>query len=280
MTNHLEQHGAELLRLGYDVVPIPAGKKGCLVKGWQTIVANEPAIMAWAILYAGCGIRGPKTVGVDIDCRDEALTQHMLDFSRQQLGHSPHRVGKAPKALLPYRCEQPFGKVKSREFISPDGQKHLLEVLAEGQQFVTAHIHPDTQEPYLWHYADGLTAETLTTAWADLPLITAESARSIVAEFERQCAARAWEPKGGWRPQQERASRPHRKEHRYTEQDAKNMLACLDPNMSYDGWLRVGMALHHGGFPVELWDSWSKQAADKYKAGECLRKWETFRMGS
>lgn len=44
---------------------------------------------------------------------------------------------------------------------------------------------------------------------------------------------------------------------------------------SYDGWIRVGMALKNSGYDVALWDEWSKRSA-KYRAGACREKWNSF----
>ena len=277
MTNYIDLYGLGLHGLGYDVVPIPRGSKGCTVPNWQSIVADETLINAWSVSYTGLGIRGPRTVGVDIDCRNENLTQYMLDFVRDRLGYSPHRVGMPPKALLPYRCEQPFKKLKSVEFSCPEGQKHMLEVLADGQQFVATHIHPDTQSPYIWHYKDKSPVEILVVSWADLPLITENDAKAIISEFEAQCQSRGWQKKGS---QRQGRTRPavYRMPHLYTEDDVRIMLSYLDPNTGYEDWLRVGMALHHGGFPVDLWDSWSKNSP-KFKPGECQKKWDSFSVG-
>lgn len=57
--------------------------------------------------------------------------------------------------------------------------------------------------------------------------------------------------------------------------DVQAMLGVLNPDMPYDDWLRVGMALHAEGFCVALWDSWSAQGS-KYQTGECQDKWRGF----
>ena len=45
--------------------------------------------------------------------------------------------------------------------------------------------------------------------------------------------------------------------------------------LSYDEWLRVGMALKNEGYPVEAWEEWSKGEA-RFHPGECERKWKSF----
>ena len=57
--------------------------------------------------------------------------------------------------------------------------------------------------------------------------------------------------------------------------------SCENPNdpdevlEGYDVWIRVGMACHNSGVPLDVWDAWS-QRGEKYRAGECERKWQTF----
>jgi len=51
-------------------------------------------------------------------------------------------------------------------------------------------------------------------------------------------------------------------------------LRYIDPD-EYGDWLAVGMGLKHEGFPVSVWDEWSRGSA-KYKPGTCERKWESF----
>ena len=41
-------------------------------------------------------------------------------------------------------------------------------------------------------------------------------------------------------------------------------------------WIAVGMALKEEGFPCSIWDDWSRND-NRYKPGECERKWEGFR---
>jgi hypothetical protein len=59
------------------------------------------------------------------------------------------------------------------------------------------------------------------------------------------------------------------------EKDVHAMLAVLDPDMGYDDWVKVGMALHNGGYDVGVWESWSAQGT-KYKIRECKNKWGSF----
>ena len=61
--------------------------------------------------------------------------------------------------------------------------------------------------------------------------------------------------------------------------EAREMLRQIPcSQMSYQEWTNVGMALHHEGLPCSLWDEWS-QNDNRYHAGECERKWQTFGNG-
>ena len=55
------------------------------------------------------------------------------------------------------------------------------------------------------------------------------------------------------------------------------ILSHIPPSdLTYDEWTQVGMALKQEGYTAADWDAWSKADA-RYKAGECERKWHTFK---
>lgn len=60
--------------------------------------------------------------------------------------------------------------------------------------------------------------------------------------------------------------------------DFKELLAHIDPAaLDYNDWVAVGMAIKHEGGSAYDWDQWSQRDAARYKAGDCYRKWESFR---
>lgn len=63
--------------------------------------------------------------------------------------------------------------------------------------------------------------------------------------------------------------------------DREKALACLDAifpaSLSYDDWLRVGMALKTAGCSVHEWDSWSSRDHKRYQPKTCEQKWASFR---
>lgn len=72
------------------------------------------------------------------------------------------------------------------------------------------------------------------------------------------------------------ASEPLEEDGQREVREVTSMLAIIDPaELSYNSWLKVGMALHAGNFDCSYWDEWSREDK-RYKSGECAKKWETF----
>jgi RecA-family ATPase len=60
--------------------------------------------------------------------------------------------------------------------------------------------------------------------------------------------------------------------------DLLEVLNHIDPAMlDYQDWVNVGMALKEAGHTAADWDAWSKRDVGRYHAGECFRKWDSFR---
>lgn len=54
-------------------------------------------------------------------------------------------------------------------------------------------------------------------------------------------------------------------------------LNAINPaSLSYDEWLRVGMALKAEGHPCSVWDDWSRRDSARYHDGDCDKKWDSF----
>ena len=59
--------------------------------------------------------------------------------------------------------------------------------------------------------------------------------------------------------------------------DLRILLNYINPSAcSYQEWTDVGMALKHEGYPVTVWDDWSRQDSGRYHNGECEKKWRSF----
>jgi P4 family phage/plasmid primase-like protien len=138
-------------------------------------VAYEPTARdcaTWDRARGNVGLKAERYPAVDLDVTDPALATALTELTLARLGPAPLRIGRAPKALLIYRTDAPFGRRRLR-FTAPDGVEHLVEVLGRGQQYVVAGIHPATGQPYA--------TEPALSAPADLTPITVESVDAFLA---------------------------------------------------------------------------------------------------
>jgi hypothetical protein len=179
------------IKAGYE--PIPCTGKRPAPTGWPTITIDIDAPASWAADYPGAtntGIRTRHAPAVDIDIYDAAMADRLEELLRSIVLQQSllRRIGKPPKRLVPFRCETPFSKIKVK-FKAPGDEKtiHTLEVLADGQQFISEGIHPDTGQPYVWEGG-----ELLSVARGHLPLLDETTARRFIAE------ARAIMIDAGW----------------------------------------------------------------------------------
>lgn len=59
--------------------------------------------------------------------------------------------------------------------------------------------------------------------------------------------------------------------------DLTEIIEHIDPSgCGYQEWINVGMALKHEGYPVSVWEAWSRRDAGRYHAQECEKKWRSF----
>ena len=96
------------------------------------------------------------------------------------------RVGVAPKRLLPFLFLTPFKKC-SVLFTSPNGVAHRVEILGDGQQFISEGWHPDSGELYAW-LGEKL-SDVLPTR---LPMLDEATAHKILADVAQLVTARGW----------------------------------------------------------------------------------------
>lgn len=62
------------------------------------------------------------------------------------------------------------------------------------------------------------------------------------------------------------------------KRDVLDCLRWIDPSeLDYQEWINVGMGLKEAGYTATVWDEWSSTDLGRYKRGECMRKWESFR---
>jgi hypothetical protein len=170
----------------HDYDPCPAIGKEVRMPGWQDKCyrAEDAAIRAWSKDFrnhTNTGILTRNTVAVDIDVLDERVADQIEALVIERHGKTPlRRVGKAPKRAVYYRAEKPFKKLVTSTFTAPDGIKHRVEFLGDGQQSIVLGVHPETKQEYSW--ANG--KSPLNVKRSELPEITKEAAQETLAEIE------------------------------------------------------------------------------------------------
>lgn len=170
--------GPELDGLGYR--PLPCKGKAPIVVGWQ----DHPPEAREYHRYNGTTNVGILTGGdhnliaIDVDVRCEATAMEIEGLLEDELGFAPKRIGEAPKALYVFRSETPTKK-RATEVHQIGGQKCLIEILGEGQQFVSHGIHPGTKQPYNWPN-DDITDYPI----GELPVVTKASLDEFMFQAE------------------------------------------------------------------------------------------------
>ena len=141
---------------------------------WSSYILTPRDIAQWDSARANIGLKAGKYPAIDIDVTNEALAEMIKAEAFRHLGPAPVRVGRHPKSLLMYRAEELFGKMRIR-FVDDNGVEQLVEMLAEGQQYVVGGIHPATREPY------SLDRNIAETGPDGLGLITKDKAEAFFA---------------------------------------------------------------------------------------------------
>lgn len=283
-TGNLARYGAALIDQGYKITPIVPGHKKPFHDAWQKQGSKHADLKGWlagSLGNYGVGVKCGDVCGVDLDSMDSVLIQHMLEWLDFEFGLGPVRVGLAPKTLVLYRAASPFTKLFSNAYSDGLGDKHRLEILGLGQQFVAYHLHPDTRRPYEWTSA----TTPLNTRMIDLPVLTREQAQSIAVEFNRKAEELGFELKRKPRPNMpavlgdEDVFAADVEKTVISDDDLHAKLMLVTDYDAYETWTNVGMALWHqydgSGRGLELWHEWS-ELSDKYQPSALEEKWPTF----
>lgn len=63
-----------------------------------------------------------------------------------------------------------------------------------------------------------------------------------------------------------------------SEKDISTLLEYVNPDLPYESWVKVGMAVHHclGGNGFDIWDSWSARGSKYSGSSQLERHWHSF----
>lgn len=290
--NYWNEYGIALWENGFTVVPIippdsprPKAGKRPAFEDWQKIENTRGQINGFVKKYAssGIGILTKHTPAVDIDVYDKDGVKHMMAVVEKKIGAGPVRVGRQPKKLVLCHTSEPFKKVKSATWEDDFGQRHAVEILGDGQQFVAFGIHPDTRKEYNW-----ITEDTPVNCAAalDLPEITLEIARDIADAFDAYAEKQGWmkvaraingRAVDGEADDDDWAAMSTVTKWDGTYDELRDIVMKYPDPENYENWIRVMAALQVScrdqDEAKEIARDWSMQA-DNYDESEFEYKWE------
>jgi Bifunctional DNA primase/polymerase, N-terminal len=184
-----------LLAGGY--VPIPLNGKRPANTAWQSDVApDESEIASWKTTCGSAfntGILTKWTPAIDIDVTDGGVANAIADRAAELIEEDAPmavRFGKHPKRAILFRTDEPFDKIRTSDFASPDGATHHVEILCDGQQLAAFGRHPETGNEYEWPKgAPGSIRQS------ELPLLTKAMAKQLVDAAADIMRRAGWEEK-------------------------------------------------------------------------------------
>lgn len=288
MSEYLRAHGADLVDAGYQIVPIPPGKKSPNFDGWQNTRSSRSTVTQWIDSGRdrhGIGILTRHTPAIDIDILDEEVADLVEQWCIEDLGQAPTRIGKAPKRLMLFKVKEPFRKMRSGVWFDEWDNKHQIEILGDGQQFVAYHIHPETRTPYRWVRS----GDPLTVSADELIELDVDKARDLLIRFDMYAAELGWRmAHGARRPvlpgTDVDLDDPFIEDARpvdlsFEELRQRLLLIPEEEAADHDTWYQTGMALYHqfdgSDEGLELWHEWS-ETAHNYDAEALDTRWASF----
>jgi KaiC/GvpD/RAD55 family RecA-like ATPase len=271
--------GAELVHLAPPDAPGPSPGKKPTDEAWQTIPVTPDLVSHWARIPGNVGLRTRLFPAVDVDVDDPTVARAIEQLVVATLGPTARRTrpNSARRALL-FRLEgAPFRK-RAVKFKLPDGTFAKVEILADGQQIAVAGMHP-SGVPNEWPNGqpDPLTLAPMTESQRDelldLLRVRLKGLGCVVDGLANGVQAPQRAP-------------PRARSETWAEVEplVEEALRKLDPDLDYDRWVAVGMALHAkepdlSGNAFFAWDAWSSRGKKYPGQQELEKKWRSFRPG-
>jgi hypothetical protein len=264
---------------GPEIIPVCGPDHGCEspgkrphLPGWQDLVITPAILAPWARTHRGnIGLRTRLFPAIDIDVDDQPIAEHCERLALLTLGSTACRTrANTSRRLLLYRLEsEPFGKA-TITFTVPSGTKSRVEVLGGGQQAVVAGVH---------HSGAAIEWRGGQPAAADLAPMSAAARDDFLVALRGRLVELGCVITAGDEPERRPQRRAYTHHEGHDRVVAELALYRLDPDVEYEQWVRVGMALHSkwpDGSGLALWDSWSARG-EKYPGTRSLeRHWASF----
>jgi len=233
---------------------------------------------------------------LDIDIRDPAAEEEALSALDELLpdweSFPQVKSGSGgPSIHIYFFTDTAFRSKKLRhsaeKFEDAEGKKHWrweIELFGTGKQVACPpSIHPDTDKPYRWlKEVDFDKLDRGLSQIVDDDVVESWGGAKGGEEESRSSTRDDDSPPDGDADDFTNYVRSKRKGD-ISYEDAEGFLRDLDHDewcFDYEGWLKVGMALHHefGGDDMEALEIWHEfsRAADNYDADALDDKWKSF----
>jgi hypothetical protein len=163
-------------------------------RGWQNTNASADDVSRWPHLHPhaqNTGILTRITPAVDIDVHDEQTAKLLRNMVARLAPGALVRYGKRPKHALLFRTNEPFQKLQTPVYESPDGRQHQVEILCNGQQIIVFGLHPETGRTYEWE--GGAPGPVKRDR---LPELTAATAQRVIAQAAAIMERQGWKRLG------------------------------------------------------------------------------------
>jgi hypothetical protein len=163
-------------------------------RGWQNSNATAENVKQWRHLHPNAqntGVLTRITPAVDIDVRDEEVATRLHEMVARFVPGGLVRYGQRPKRAILFKTSEPFQKMQTPVYESPNGQKHQVEILCNGQQILVFGAHPETGRTYEWE------GDSPAGVKRDhLPELTAATAHQIIAAAAVIMERQGWKRTG------------------------------------------------------------------------------------
>lgn len=253
----------EYVKNGWALVPIPNGSKAPTARGWNLKANCVTTIDGCRRIRANVGLAHAysRTCVLDFDDFHKAgdwLADRGVDINELWSALDAVKIssGRANRGKLLYRL--PAGVEPLLSHADHENGIELRCAASNGntyQDVLPPSIHPDTGRPYVWEYDDML------ASWDNPPELPAHVLAVWLKTAPRRVDASAISGLGD-------------------REAALEVLENFHPDIGFDDWLHVGMALHHefdGGYEgLDLWDTWSSQSYKYIDIADLEKHWVTF----
>lgn len=193
----------DLLKQGYR--PLPTAEKVAFQKGWPTMKIDHRTIKKWpekVKRFSDTGVSSVPAIttaiqmtgtmlAIDVDVQNREASGAIEDLIASKLGKAwdltPYRHSGNEKFMVLLRTDEPYRMWKTRKYVDPDGNDHMVEVYGGASTRYFSCFGPHTLGKVVkgeyevlreYEWMEGLSPLTMTPD--ELPLLTVEEVDELL----------------------------------------------------------------------------------------------------